>query len=147
MNESSSSFGGRKRNFRDVGGTSGGVGEFFIGLAMAAVGGYLLTTQVEVHTSFWRFGGLANGFGITLIPLLIGVFFLFFNGKSKLGWLLTVGGGLFIFANILMNMDIYFRPTSLFNTLVMLGLLAGGLGLVVKSLRPHRQASAARSDE
>jgi len=131
---------------RDVGGTSGGIGEFFVGLAMAAVGGYLLTNQVEVHTSFWRFGGLANGFGITLIPLLIGIFFLFFNGKSKLGWLLTVGGGLFIFANILMNMDIFFRPTSLFNTLLMLGLLAGGLGLVFKSLRPHRRTVAAAEE-
>ncbi|MDX2023619.1 MAG: hypothetical protein SF187_25500 [Deltaproteobacteria bacterium] len=144
MSDSGSSFGGRKRSMRDVGGTSGGLGEFFIGAAMAAVGGYLLTNQVEVHTSFWRFGGY--GFGPTLIPLLIGVFALFFNAKSKLGWVLTVGGGLFIFANILMNMDILFRPTSLFNTLLMLGLLAGGLGLVFKSLRPHR-AAASSGDE
>jgi uncharacterized protein len=34
-----------------------------------------------------------------------------------------------------MNMDIYFRQTSLFNTLVMLVLLAGGIGLVVRSLQ------------
>jgi hypothetical protein len=32
-------------------------------------------------------------------------------------------------------MDIYFRQTSLFNTLVILGLLFGGLGLVARSLR------------
>jgi len=31
-------------------------------------------------------------------------------------------------------MDIYFRQTSLFNTLVMLVLLAGGVGLVARSL-------------
>jgi len=37
-----------------------------------------------------------------------------------------------------MNMDIYFRQTSLFNTLVMLVLLAGGLGLVARSLRSGR---------
>lgn len=141
MNQSGSSFGG-KRNIRDVGGTSGGIGEFFVGLVMAAVGGYLLTNQVEVHTSFWRFGGLGNSFGPTLVPLLVGVFFLFFSGKSKVGWVLTVGGALFILANVLMNMDILFRPTSLFNTLLMLGLLAGGLGLVFKSLRPHRKPSS-----
>jgi len=35
-----------------------------------------------------------------------------------------------------MNMDIYFRQTTLFNTLVMLGLLFGGLGLVARSLKP-----------
>jgi len=32
-------------------------------------------------------------------------------------------------------MDIYFRQTSLFNTLVMLALLFGGVGLVARSLR------------
>jgi hypothetical protein len=32
-------------------------------------------------------------------------------------------------------MDIYFRSTSLFNTLVMLVLLFGGLGLLARSLR------------
>jgi uncharacterized protein len=33
------------------------------------------------------------------------------------------------------NLRIYFRTTSLFDTLVMLGLLAGGLGLIARSLR------------
>src|SRR5436309_10502641 len=35
---------------------------------------------------------------------------------------------LFILAGVIANMSIYFRPTSLFNTLVMLILLVGGLG-------------------
>jgi hypothetical protein len=34
-------------------------------------------------------------------------------------------------------MHIYFQPTSLFNTLVMLVLLAGGLGLIARSMRHH----------
>ena len=52
-------------------------------------------------------------------------------------WLLTLGGAVIIFAGILMHLDIYFRPTSLFNTIVMLVLLAGGIGLVARSLRAH----------
>jgi hypothetical protein len=36
-----------------------------------------------------------------------------------------------------MNLHIYFQPTSLFNTLVMLVLLAGGVGLLARSLRDH----------
>jgi hypothetical protein len=36
---------------------------------------------------------------------------------------------------ILAHLEIYFRPTSLFNTLLMLVLLVGGLGLVARSLR------------
>ena len=117
-----------------AGGTPGGVGQFFLGLAMAAVGGYLLLNQVQVTTSFWNFGPY-GGFGLTLLPLLVGVGFLFYNGKSVIGWLLVGLGAAIIFANILMHLDIYFRPTTLFNTLVMLGLLFGGLGLIARSLR------------
>lgn len=119
---------------RGAGGTPGGVGHFFIGLLMAAAGGYLLLQQVQVTTSFWRFGAY-GGFGLTLVPLLVGVAFLFYNGRSIVGWLLTAIGATIILAGILMNMDIYFRQTSLFNTLMMLGLLFGGLGLVARSLR------------
>jgi hypothetical protein len=118
------------------GGTPGGTSEFLAGLVMAAVGGYLLLNQVQVTTSFWHFWG-GSAFGLTLLPLLVGVGFLFFNGKSVIGWLLSILGLAIIVAGILMNMDIYFRATSLFNTLVMLVLLAGGVGLIVRSLRPH----------
>jgi hypothetical protein len=119
---------------RGAGGTPGGVGQFFIGLVMAVVGVYLLLNQVQVTTSFWSFGRF-GGFGPTLLPLLVGVAFLFYNGKSIIGWLLTGLGLAIILAGILMNLDIYFRQTTLFNTIVMLGLLFGGLGLIARSLR------------
>lgn len=98
------------------------------------MGGYLLLNQVQVTTAFWTVGRY-GGFGLTLLPLLVGIAFLFYNGKSIVGWVLTGVGAAMIFAGVLMNMDIYFRPTSLFNTLMMLGLLFGGLGLIARSLR------------
>jgi hypothetical protein len=119
---------------KGAGGTPGGVGTFFLGLLMTIAGAYLLTSQVMVTSGFWGFFG-RNTFGLSLLPLLIGVGLLFFDGKSLAGWLLTAAGAVIIFAGILMNLSIYFQPTSLFNTLVMLGLLAGGLGLVARSLR------------
>ena len=128
------------RQFGDVGGTPGGLGHFLIGLAMACVGGYLLSNQVAVVGSYWNFYG-TNTFGITLIPMLIGIGILFWSGRSVVGWLLTGAGALFILAGVIANMHIYFQPTSLFNTLVMLVLLVGGLGLIVRALRPHRGAA------
>jgi hypothetical protein len=121
---------------RDVGGTPGGLGHFLIGFAMACVGGYLLSNQVSVVGSYWSFYG-TNTFGITLIPMLIGVAILFWGGRSLIGWLLTIAGALFILAGVIANMHIYFQPTSLFNTLVMLVLLVAGLGLIARALRPH----------
>lgn len=119
-----------------AGGTEGGIGEFLAGLLMAVAGAYLLTNQVTVTTNYWQFWGVP-AFGLTLVPLIVGIGMLAFNGKSVLGWLLTLSGAVIIFAGILMHLDIYFRPTSLFNTVVMLVLLAGGIGLVARSLRAH----------
>jgi len=121
---------------KGAGGTPGGLGEFFAGLAMTAAGGYLLLNQVTVSSGFWQLWGY-NAFGISLIPLLIGIGMLFFDGRSKPGWLLTALGALVILLGILTNLTIFFRPTSLFNTLIMLVLLAGGLGLIARSLRSH----------
>jgi hypothetical protein len=129
------------RSLTDVGGTPGGLGEFLIGFIMTCVGGYFISAQVTVVGSYWSFWG-ANSFGITLVPLLFGVAILFFNGRSLVGWLLTIAGALFILAGVIANMHIYFQPTSLFNTLVMLILLAGGLGLIARSMRSHGKAKA-----
>lgn len=122
--------------FRNAGGTPGGVGEFLAGLVMTVAGGYLLTNQVSVTSGFWQLGGY-NAFGLSLVPLIIGIGMLFFNGRSIVGWLLTVAGTVIIFAGIITNLNIYFRETSLFNTIMMLVLLAGGIGLVARSLRSH----------
>jgi len=124
------------RRFSDVGGTPGGLGHFLMGFVMACVGGYLLSNQVMVSGSYWTFNG-SNAFGITLIPMLIGVGLLFWNGRSTIGWLLTGAGALFIVAGVLANLRVYFQPTSLFNTIVMLVLLVGGLGLIARAMRPH----------
>jgi hypothetical protein len=124
------------RKLSDVGGTPGGLGEFLIGFAMACTGGYLLSNQVTVVGSYWTMFG-TNSFGVTLIPMLLGVAMLFYSGSSVIGWLLTGAGALFILAGVIANMHIYFQPTSLFNTVVMLILLVGGIGLVARAIRPH----------
>ncbi len=119
---------------KGAGGTSGGVGLFLAGGAMVVAGGYLLLTRVSVVNGGWTFYGY-NAFGLSLVPLLIGIGLLFYNGRSVLGWLLAGAGSVIIVAGILANLHIYFQPTSLFDTLVMLVLLAGGIGLVIRSLR------------
>lgn len=124
-----------KHPISDVGGTHGGLPLFCLGLAMAALGAYLLTNQVQVHSGYWHFWG-DQTFGVTLLPLLFGVGFLFWNGRSWIGWLLSGFGALFVFAGIIANLSIHFQQTTLFNTLVMLFLLVGGLGVIVRSLRP-----------
>lgn len=121
---------------RGAGGTPGGVGEFLMGLVMAVAGGYLLTSRVTVTSGWWTWGGY-DTFGLSLVPLIFGIGILFFNGRSVIGWLLLVGGAVIILAGILMNLRIYFEHTSLFNTLVMLVLLFGGIGLMARGVKAH----------
>ena|ERR1043166_1312742 len=125
-----------------AGGTPGGIGIFLLGFAMACAGGWLITNQVVVTSSYFASGFMVpvinyhmNSFGLSLVPFIIGVAFLFFDGKSLTGWLLTIAGLVIIMAGILFSLHIYFQPTSLFNTLLMLVLLFGGLGLIVRSLK------------
>ena len=126
---------------RGAGGTPGGLGTFLAGSAIVVAGGYLLLTRVTVTSGLWQLWGY-NAFGLSLAPLLMGIGFLFFDGRSLLGWVLTAAGALIILVGIIANLHVYFRSTSLFDTLLILGLLAGGLGLVARSLRAQGGGSA-----
>ena len=108
---------------------------------MVTAGGYLLLTRVAVTSGLWTLWGY-SAFGLSLVPLLVGIGILFFEGRSLVGWALTAAGALIIVVGIIANLHVYFRPTSLFDTLLILGLLAAGLGLVARSLRAQGSGSA-----
>lgn len=134
-------------DLRDVGGTRGGFGMFVVGLAMAIAGLYLLFRQVDVHGGYWGWGGSHDrSFGLTLLPLLAGVGVLFWDGSSKVGWLLAGGGLLILVVGIIANMRLHLRSMSLFDTLLILVLIAGGLGVVARSLRASGDGDGGRRD-
>jgi hypothetical protein len=126
---------------KGAGGTTGGLTHFFLGLIMSLSGAYLITNNVKVSSSYLAmrynlFGSTSvSAFGVTLIPLTIGIFYLFFDGGSKIGWLLTLASIVAIFIGIVANLQIYFATTSLYIFGMMLTLLFGGLGLVARSLK------------
>jgi uncharacterized protein len=121
---------------RGAGGTKGGIGEFLLGLALMVVGGYLLMNQITVSTGAWLIGGV-NAFGLLLIPFVIGVVLVFLKGNSTPGWLLIGLSVLCMIAGVIINLNVYFRSTSLFNTLGILALLGAGLGLLLRAVREH----------
>jgi len=130
-------------DIQNVGGSPGGTKTFLLGIIMLAVGGYLLFHQVDIHGGYWQFsflgGGGGSSFGITLIPLLFGIGILFSNGQSMVGRVLTGVGALVIIVGIIVNMDMQFRRTSLWNTLTMLILIVGGIGLIARAVLPMGQ--------
>ena len=111
---------------------------------MALAGGFILTNQIVVTNAFWVYrlpfiGLQVSAFGVTLLLFILGIGIVFFNYRSVIGWLLTVGSILLILIGLITNLQIYFAPTSLFITVIMLVLLFGGIGLIVRSLFPSRQ--------
>jgi hypothetical protein len=117
-----------------AGGTPGGIYTFVFGLGMTIGGGFLFVNHVRVGYSFRHYFGRSTH-GLMLIPLLIGIGFLFFNSKSIVGWALAGGGALIILLGIITSLRFSFPQTSLFNLLVMLVMLVGGIGLMLRSLR------------
>ena len=126
-----------------AGGTPGGIGQFLFGFALAVTGGWLLMDQVIVSGGSWGLWGY-NSFGLSLVPFIIGTGMIFFNGKSVLGWLLLLAGLLIIFAGVIVNLRVYFLSTSLFNTLTILVLLFGGIGLIARSLKSQSPPAVQR---
>lgn len=106
---------------------------FFVGLLMTVVGGYLFMQNVEVYaTNIFRFSLFGKEMdGLIFIPLIASVIFLFY----KYNWVSKTCCGLslaIIIINVIMNMKLYWKATSLFATVVIFVLLFGGVGLLAK---------------
>lgn len=108
---------------------------FFAGLAMTIAGGYLFMQNVEVYASSlfsFRIGG-RNMDGLIFVPLIASIIFLFYKyclvSKICCGISLVI-----IIANVIMNVHMYWRSTSLFSTIMIFVLLFGGIGLLAKVL-------------
>jgi uncharacterized protein len=119
---------------RGAGGTTGGIGQFFLGLALAGLGFYLFLDRVNVMSNFQTlFGG--HG-GLFLLPLGLGVGLLFFSARSVVGWVLVVGSLLTVTISIVANLTLFFRPTNFLQTAGMVALIATGFIAMIRSLRP-----------
>ena len=130
---------------RGAGGTSGGLGQFFIGVIMMCGGFYLLLNAITVSTNFGMgtrlYGFSAWGWnmsltsGMIMIPFMFGVGLIFYNSKNILGWLLTLGSVSALIFGVISSVRFSFKTMSAFELMVILVLAVGGLGLFLRSLK------------
>lgn len=124
-----------------AGGTSGGSGQFFLGLLMMCGGFYLLLNQIVVTSSFGfgtlLFGGAGFGLtsGMVLLPLMIGLVMVFYNAHNFWGWLVLIGSFAALIAGVIGSVHLNLRTMSAFDLLLVLVLALGGLGLFLRSLK------------
>lgn len=126
-----------------AGGSSGGIGQFFIGLAMLIGGVYLLLNSISVNAGY-GFGARlygVGGFGITsgmiMFPFMFGVGIIFYNSKNWLGWLLAVGSLVALIFGVIASIQFRFNGMSAFDLVVILVLAVGGAGLLLRSFKSY----------
>jgi hypothetical protein len=125
-----------------AGGSSGGIGQFFIGVIMMCGGFYMLLNAITVSSNFGlsaRLFGYGNNFGVTggmiMIPFIFGIGLVFFNSKNILGWLLTLGSITALIFGVISSVRFNLRTMTTFELIVILVLAVGGLGLFLRSLK------------
>ena len=138
---------------RGAGGTSGGIGRFFIGFVMMCGGFYMLLTAIQVTSSFglgMRLYGMPYGGGRTfgvisgmvMIPFIFGVGFIFYSGRNPVGWVLTVGSLVALIFGVISSIQFTFRTMTAFELILILVLSAGGRGLFLNSLKDFAETEA-----
>lgn len=107
----------------------------FMGLGLLLTSVLMLFHHVKVGTgwlSWFGFGG--QGFGFVIIPLLIGLSIIFYNHKSKAGWVITAASCALIFFAVLSQLVMTFPTTSLLGLIIMFLPLALGIAMLMKGL-------------
>ena len=126
---------------RGAGGSDGGIPFFLIGMIMMIGGGYLLLNGIVVRPNLgmgarvFGIGGMPVTSGMILIPLMFGIGMIFYNAKSWLGWIIAGASLIALVFGVIANTTLQFARLSVFDLLVILVLLVGGLGLFLRSLR------------
>ncbi len=130
---------------------------FLVGGALFSAGIFLFSNQVMVgsgiHGLGWgrRFGGgmgssfggmfsfgTGEGFGLLMIPFGVGVALLLADSFRKVGWFLLLASSAAIGVGLLQSLLFSFRITSLWSLMSMVVMIAGGGGLMFKSLRDYQ---------
>lgn len=127
-----------------------GVSQFFAGAGLFGLGTWMLFSRVMVSAGISGMGMFGMGFSGgpsiagTLLPFVAGIIVLFVQGSGKLGWGLVAGGIGLLIVQIIASLHIHFTPTSLPMLLLIVGMMAAGVGLIARSLRGGKPVDMGR---
>jgi hypothetical protein len=108
---------------------------YFGGLVSIALGLLMLFQHVRVGTGFFSMLGIGGqGFGLLMIPLLVGVGWILYDVRSRVGWAITSITCLVICFSVLSGLIMSFPSTSLLGLILMLLPFAVGGMLLFKGL-------------
>jgi len=110
---------------------------FIVGAVMLTAGLFWLMQIVQVSSLWgggWMIGGVQVTGGATLVPLIAGIVWLFFNPKAVGAKVVCILGAVIVIAGILLSIRFSIRNTSLYVFVLIFVLIAGGCGLLARVL-------------
>ncbi|SHO44695.1 hypothetical protein [Anaerocolumna xylanovorans] len=112
--------------------------EFIVGLAMLVVGLYLFTQRVSVSSNFFSsgvyYGSVSIPTGAVFIPFIVGIIMVFAKPESFVSKLVAGLGVLIILVSIIMSVHMRLETISLYEWILYLVSIFGGLGLLGRVL-------------
>jgi uncharacterized membrane protein len=131
---------------RGAGGTPGGTWLFFTGLVLAAAGIWFFLSNVHVTTmpigmvsGLFNRGLFGDGMpamstGVVFAPIFVGLVLLFYDARWKWGWALFYVGLALIIIEVLSRIQFLMNMRTS-NLLLMMGMVAAGIGMMLRSFR------------
>lgn len=114
------------------------LGIFLAGIAMLIAGLFFFSQKVLVYSSFFSTGFAIHGFhmksGMVIVPFIIGIVWLFASPKSIAAKLYMAAATLIIVASVIMTTDFHLLTMTLFDWILLLVLIFGGLGMILRVL-------------
>lgn len=112
--------------------------QFIAGILMLVAGLFILSQKVVVSNGFF-YGGLTLGgihfsSGLIMIPLIAGIIWMFASGGSFASKLMAGFGVFVIVLSIILSTNIHLVRMTLFDWIIILVLIFGGVGLLIKVL-------------
>lgn len=110
----------------------------FGGIALLVAGLYWLTQSVEVSSGFgmgrFMLGGMSIPSGLIVVPLLFGIFWAVLKPGSFGAKIVIVAGVVIIVAAIIASVELHFVRKSLYEYILMLGMIFVGAALLARVL-------------
>jgi hypothetical protein len=108
---------------------------YVCGIGLLLLGILMLFNHIRVGTGMFAALGMGSGgFGLVLIPLLVGLGWMMYDSKNKIGWAITALSIALIFFSALSSLIMMFPSVTLLGLILMLLPFAAGGALLLKGM-------------
>lgn len=110
--------------------------QYFGGIGLILFGLFMLFQHIKVTSglsTLWGWG-VGDSIGFTMVPLLLGIGWIFYNSRSVWGWLISAVSIVLIVFTAISGLRMYFAPISMIGLILMLAPMAIGAALTLKGM-------------